>query len=116
MKNINELLNEMTVAELNGVEVLIKDLKTKKAGTVIIELDYNSYKGSGKAWVAKVDAQTKKVLTFVDAETNITDGTYKGTKVFKLQEGEHYLLNSVGSKSSDTKDYVVIQDGEQIEF
>lgn len=80
----------------------------------IIELSYNQYKGSGKCWIARVDSETKKIIKFLDAESKQPRDNYSGIKTFSvpLIEGVVYLFNESGSKSSDSRCYKKIINGE----
>jgi hypothetical protein len=64
--------------------------------------------------VANVNEDTKKILGFVDAESHIKHGTYKGDKVFLLKDG-YYLSCEEMTKSSDKRTYFKILNGEYIE-
>lgn len=104
----------LTTAELSKfIADATAELQSRSADQFeIIELTYNQYKGSGKAWIAEVDPQTKKLDHFLDAESNIKDG-YKGTKTFKVPmiEGKMYWICEEGTKSYDSKYFRVVRDG-----
>jgi hypothetical protein len=78
-----------------------------KINTQIIELSYNSCKGTGKCWIAKVDPETKKILNFIDAESRQPRDGFSGQKTFSLPliEGNCYLTCESGSKSKDDRTY-----------
>lgn len=109
--NLDNYKNE----ELVSLQDKISDILKDRNDDVIITLSYNSYKGTGKCWVAVVDKDTKKILNFVENEGHIKNG-YKGGKTFKLREGEYYLLCEEGSKSQDNREFVVVRDSELINF
>ena len=94
------------------IEQLIQEKQPLKVETEYIALSYNSFKGTGKAWIAAVDERTKKVEHFLDCDNNEKSG-YKGVKHFyvPLKEGAVYCFNSEGSKSYDSKDYKKVVDG-----
>ena len=83
---------------------------------VVRELRYNRYKGSGKAWIAKVDPETKKILEFLGTEARVPRDGYSGYKVFKvpLTEGMKYLFCESGTKTSDNRTYFSVVNGNLI--
>ena len=79
----------------------------------LFTLGYNNYKGSGKCWIAIVDERTRKIETFLVAESTEKDGTYKGIKRFlvPLIENTVYKFCESGSKSSDSIWYSKVVNG-----
>ena len=110
-------LKEMTREELLTLKAEIESLlaASSQGNKVLVELSYHQYKGTGKCWAAQVAPDTKKILGFVDAESNIRDGKYEGKKTFYLVDG-YYLLCETGSKSQDKRRYVQVVDGEMQPF
>lgn len=109
-------LEKMTREEILELRAKIDEILARTQETKYrVELGYNQYKGSGKCWVAKVGPDTKKILGFIDAESVIKRDNYSGRKVFLLPDG-HYLFNEEGSKKSDSRRYVRIENGEEKEF
>lgn len=106
--------SNLSVVELLDIKAQIEQFISEKSQktTEYIALDYNTYKGTGKAWIAAVDERTKKVIHFLDCDNNEKSG-YKGTKHFyvALTEGTVYCFNSEGSKSSDSKQYKKVVNG-----
>ena len=82
----------------------------------MFELDYNSYKGSGKCWVANIDPKTKKILSFIDCESVKKEGSYKGTKTFLVPiiEGHAYQFRESGTKTNDSNFYRIALGGELV--
>lgn len=116
-KKISELLKGLSVEELYEVKdevYYLIALKSSNQGYKI-ELSYDAYKGSGKCWIAKVDRNTKKILGFVDAESNVKTSNYKGYKTFMLKDG-CYLSCESCTKSSDARTYFEIRNGECIDL
>ncbi|HBK69850.1 MAG TPA: hypothetical protein DDZ91_14505 [Firmicutes bacterium] len=113
---LNANLKEMSRGELTALRQQINELLAgMQENKLKAELSYHRYKGSGKAWVSKVDSDTKKILGFVDAESNVKTDTYRGYKVFLLPD-EFYLFCSEGTKSRDSRRYVEISNGEEKSF
>jgi len=110
LKTEIEKLNKKNLEELKNFinELLIKT----NNDYVLIELEYNQFKGSGKSWIAVCDPETRKIEYFLDVESFIKKDKYKGTKVFKvpLIEGNLYLFNSTGSKSQDDREYYIVKE------
>lgn len=75
-------------------------------------LSYNNYKGTGKAWIQRIE--DGKRTTFVDAHRSDRDG-YKGSKVYRLKPGR-YLVNDEGTKSYDDRREIVVHDDGKIEI
>ena len=111
-------LNELTLEELielrEKVEQAIEKCSEDNSNKYQLELNYNHYKGTGKCWVAHVDKKTKKILKFVNAESNVKNDKYKGYKIFLLRDG-YYLSCETGTKSNDKRQYFEIVNGEYIE-
>ena len=95
------------------VDGIIDSINEQKE--IVIELEYNQFKGSGKCWIAMVDSKTKKILSFVDVESNQKDGNTKGFKTFILKDG-YYLSCETGTKSYDNREYFRVKDGQIIDF
>lgn len=95
------------------VDSIIDSINEQKE--IVVELEYNQFKGSGKCWIARVDSKTKKILSFVDVESNQKDGNTKGFKTFILKDG-HYLSCETGTKSYDNREYFRVKDGQIIDF
>lgn len=95
------------------VDGMIDSIKEQKQ--IVIELEYNQFKGSGKCWIARVDSKTKRTLSFVDVESNQRDGNTKGFKTFILKDG-YYLSCETGTKSYDNREYFKVKDGQVIDF
>lgn len=105
-------LKSMTTEELRQ---LIQDAQTElsfRSVKVILELEYNRYKGSGKCWVAIVDPDTKKRLGFVNDESTNRRDNYSGKKIFCLTEGPMYEICTSGSKSTDNRYFARVIDGQ----
>lgn len=113
MENIINELKTLDLKQLLELEAEIKkEIEIKRTGKKYqLELNYNRYKGSGKCWVAEVDLDTKKILGFIDSESNIKHDNYKGYKVFLLKDG-NYLSCETGTKSCDNREYFKIINGE----
>ena len=110
MKNNTLEIMKEEVKQLGLVELIeIKEVvdclvdSLKEQTEVIIKLEYNYYKGSGKCWIARVDSKTKKILSFVDAESNERDGN---TRVFKTFVTKMVISTAV--KNAKSRDYGAI--------
>jgi len=101
----------MKTEELIAMKTAIEEELKKRNGKVVIKLNFNQYKGTGKCWVAIIDPATKEKLGFVNAISVNKTSTYKGEKVFELEEGKTYMTNEAGSKSSDDRKIVVVSEG-----
>lgn len=109
-------LENLTLAELEALrDEIDAHIAQKKPSKLIVELDYNKYKGSGKCWIAKVDPDTKKIQGFLDAESVQPRDNYSGKKTFVLFDG-YYLFCQSGSKSTDSRNYYRIKNGIKEEF
>jgi hypothetical protein len=108
--SVSELLELKTL-----IDAQIQAKQEKK--TQYWTLDYNQYKGTGKAWIAEVDEQTKKIIAFLDPENNEKDG-YKGTKHYNIPliEGKVYKMVEAGSKSRNTEYYKKVVNGELVDL
>lgn len=115
LEQILEALNALNHEEKVNLKLALDSqlLAERNSGQLILELEYNRYKGSGKCWIAIVDETTKKILNFLKPESVQRDG-YKGTKVFEVEDG-YYLVCQAGSKSYDDKKYIRVFGGEIIE-
>lgn len=112
--NINNMNLEELLELKQQIEVLMKE-KQNTVEPLIIELYFNRYKGSGKCWIANVDPKTKKILNFVDAESVQKRDSYSGKKTFAVTDG-YYLFCESGSKSTDSRIYYKVENGEMIQF
>lgn len=110
-------LNELTLKELiklkSDIEEEIEKRTKTKCEPYQLTLYYDKFRGSGKCWVAEVDRKTKKILRFVNTESNVKEETYKGYKVYLLNDG-YYLSNEYKTRSSDERIYFEIVNGEYI--
>lgn len=115
LEQILEVLNTLTHEEKLNLKLALDEqlLAESNTGRLILELEYNRYKGTGKCWVAIVDETTKKIVDFLKPASHNKDG-YKGTKVFEVEDG-YYLVCQAGSKSYDDKKYIRVFGGEIIE-
>lgn len=98
--------------ELIAMKTAIEEELKKRNGKAIIKLKYNQYKGSGKCWVAVIDPVTKEKLGFVNATSINKTSNYSGEKIFELEEGNTYMTNEAGTKSSDTRKIVIVSEGQ----
>lgn len=117
MEQIIEKISEWDIEKLIELqENLEKIIASKSTNNNPYELclGYNQSKGSGKCWVANVNKGTKKILSFVEAESVVKEDTYKGYKVYLLKDG-HYLSCEEGTRSSDKRVYFSIINGKKIE-
>ena len=112
--NLQEQTTEQLREFLAQVQAELANRNGKKAE--IVELSYNQYKGSGKCWIARIDSATKKILSFLDADSKQPRDNYSGTKTFSvpLVEGQCYLLCDSGSKRSDDRRYRKVENGSLI--
>lgn len=112
-----EEIKQFELDELVEIKELVDDIidSANEQKEIVIELEYNQFKGSGKCWIARVDSKTKKILSFVDVESNQKDGNTKGFKTFILKDG-HYLSCETGTKSYDNREYFIVKDGQIIDF
>ena len=108
-------LNELSDKELSLLILEIEELKECRNKDTIVYLQYDKNKGSGDCWVAYVCEWTGEVISFVKPLKCLRRGN-KGEKVFKLKEGEYYLLCEVGYKGKDNRSYCYVKDGNLIEF
>ena len=113
-----EYLEKLSLEELlklkDDIEDRILELTKTKKEPVMLELYYNSGKGTGKAWVAEVDKKTKKILKFLDAESNVKEETYRGFKVFLINKDGYYLSNQMGTRSKDERAYFKVVNNQYI--
>ena len=109
------IYENMSIEELIEIRDMISEIIEKKAGKLIIQLEYNQYKGTGKAWAAEID-ENGKIIKFLDAIASERN-RYKGWKKYELREGKKYRLNDEGSKSHDYRRDVIVINGklEEIE-
>ncbi len=107
-----EKIKSMCEEEIDNKEM---DNKMKEQKEIIVDLEYNQFKGSGKCWIAMVDSNTKKILSFVNAESVQKNGNTKGFKTFKVCDG-YYLSCETGTKSYDRREYFRVKDGKIQEF
>lgn len=101
------------------IETLILEKKEKKAEKdVTVWLNYNKYKGTGKCWIAEIDPRTKKIESFLDAESVEKRDNYSGDKCFlvPLIEGKCYQFRESGSKSSDHNYYRKVENNALVEM
>ena len=101
----------MKTEELIAMKTAIEEELKKKSGKVVIKLNFNQYKGSGKCWVAIIDPATKEKLGFVNAISVNKTRNYSGEKVFELEEGKTYMTNEAGTKSSDERKIIIVSEG-----
>lgn len=113
-------LKEMSKEELQELLGAIQEELTarNKKESEVVELFYNRYKGSGKCWIATVDPETKKITGFLDAESVQKRDNYSGSKIFRvpLTEGQTYLFCQSGSKSTDSRSYKKVVNGELVDL
>ena len=113
-----EYLEKLSLEELlklkDNIEDIILKLTETKKGPVRIELSYKVGKGKGKAWIAEVDKKTKKILCFLDAESNIKEESYSGYKVFLIKRDGYYLSNESGTRSKDKRTYFRVVNNQYI--
>lgn len=116
MSNFSNLSLEELIAAKKEIEELIAQKNEKKHE--IWELDYNKYKGSGKCWIAVIDPETRRIDSFLDAESVEKRNNYSGQKTFKipLVEGRAYQFRESGSKSNDRNYYRIVRNGQLVEF
>jgi len=110
-------VKQLDLGELMEIKEVVDSLvdSLKEQEEIVVKLEYNQYKGSGKCWVARVDSTTKKILSFVDVESNERNGNTKGFKTFILKDG-YYLSSETGTKSTDFREYFRVKDGQIIDF
>ena len=113
-----EYLEKLSLEELlklkDNIEDIILKLTETKKGPVRIELSYKVGKGTGKAWIAEVDKKTKKILCFLDAESNIKEESYSVYKVFLIKRDGYYLSNESGTRSKDKRTYFRVVNNQYI--
>jgi len=109
MENLSTLTKEQLLELQNEIAAEIG--RRCASEFEIMELAYNTYKGSGKCWIATVDPATKKILRFLDPESKVPRDNYSGHKVFRvpLVDGTTYLMCQSGSKSTDSRQYFTVQ-------
>jgi len=100
---------EMATDELLRMQEEISAELKKRNGKITVTLEYNRYKGTGKAWVAEID-QYGKIVAFLDVIGSQKNG-YQGEKTYELCEGKKYRINEVGSKSYDTRYDAIVVNG-----
>jgi hypothetical protein len=117
MFNETELEN-LTLDQLKSLQQKILILIEKKTlvTSVLKVLSYNTYKGTGKCWIAIINPKTKKILSFLNTESIQKRDKYSGQKTFEipLKEGQAYQIRETGSKSSDHNEYLIVQNGQLI--
>ena len=101
----------MKTEELIAMKTAIEEELKKRSGKVVIKLNFNQYKGSGKCWVAIIDPTTKEKLGFVNAISVNKTANYAGEKVFELEEGKTYMTNEADTKSSDKRKIIIVSEG-----
>ena len=113
-----EYLEKLSLEELlklkDDIEDRILELTKTKKEPVMLELYYDFGKGTGRAWVAEVDKKTKKILKFLDAESNVKEETYRGYKVFLINKDGYYLSNQMGTRSKDERVYFKVVNNQYI--
>lgn len=113
-----EYLEKLSLEELlklkDDIEDRILELTKTKKEPVMLELYYDFGKGTGRAWVAEVDKKTKKILKFLDAESNVKEETYRGYKVFLINKDGYYLSNESGTRSKDKRNYFRVVNNQYI--
>ncbi len=113
-----EYLEKLNLKELlklkDDIENRILELTETKKEPVMLELYYDFAKGTGKAWVAEVDKKTKKILKFLDAESNVKEEKYRGYKVFLINKDGYYLSNEMGTRSKDERVYFRVVNNQYI--
>lgn len=111
-----ENLKNMSLEELQALKSEIeKEIASRNSQKYILHLSYHHFKGSGKCWLANIDPTTKKILSFVNAESVQKDDNHKGSKTFALMDG-YYLSCESGTKSTDRRQYFKIENGEYMEM
>lgn len=114
--NLKEMTNEELKSLLSEIQA---ELANRTANnSKIVELSYNKYKGTGKCWIASIVKETKKIVSFLEAESVQPRDNYSGKKTFSvpLIEGKSYLFCESGSKSTDSRDYYTVENGELVSF
>jgi len=111
LSNLYELSNK----ELSLLILEIEDIKRCRNSDTIVYLQYDKSKGSGDCWVAYVCEWTGEIISFVKPEKHLKRGN-KGDKVFKLKEGQYYLICEKGYRDKDNKSYCYVKDGNLKEF
>jgi len=96
--------------DLNAMKMAIEEEIRKRSGKVLVKVLFHQYKGTGKAWVAKIDPATKKIIEFLAPLSTTKDG-YGGEKVYELCEGPTYMINEMGTKSQDHRRIVMVSEG-----
>lgn len=111
-------LDNLSLMELlqlkDAIEDRILSLTKANEDPLMLELSYDLYKGSGKAWIAEVDEKTKKILGFLDAESNVKEDTYRGYKVFLIHKDGYYLSNEKGTGTQDKRTYFRVVNNQYI--
>lgn len=111
--NENEL-NNLNIDELKELKIKIDSLILAKTPrrTATLLLSAHPYKGSGKCWVAEVDPENGYAhLAWVEKKFNSKEGNYSHFDI-ELQEGKTYKICDSGSKSSDNRRIVKVENGE----
>lgn len=104
-------IRDLGLLDLRKLKAEIEEqIKQKQPKKLTMKLEYNMFKGSGKCWVAEVDRDTKKILSFITAESVQKEGNHKGLKTYLLGDG-YYVSVSEGTKAHDDTEYFEVMDG-----
>lgn len=87
---------------------------------VTLALDWNAYKGSGKAWLAEVTLSVGGRVTnrnFVNPVATERNG-YKGVKEYELESdtGKIYESCECGTKKNDYRKLIKVENGEIVKI
>lgn len=109
-----DILKEIKNWDLNSLEELAEELQViikENSITAEVQLEYDSFKGSGNCTIAMVDKDSKKTLQYLEPDKSIPNGKYKGKKIWYLIDG-YYQTCEVGNKAQDHKRYICVNKGE----
>jgi len=115
MENLNvagviDSIQDWSLDDLHELSKNINLIIKNKSSFVQVELCYSRFKGSGKCWIAEVDSDTRKILSFIEAESDIKQDKYRGSKIYRLKDG-YYLFVEMGTKSHDDRKYIKVENG-----
>lgn len=103
--------SKLSTEELLQMQKDIENELRVRSGKVLVTLSYNTYKGSGKCWVAEINPTTKEKLGFLKPISSESTSNYSGTRTYELHEGKTYYMRQMGTKSHDEDKIVQVVDG-----
>ncbi len=107
-------LENLTLEELVELKSKIDDEIARRDTKVTVTITANPFKGSGKAWIAEIDPNTKKKIQFLNPVHVEKDG-YVLHKTYELLPGKYYEINEKLSRSYDRREVVRVDAGGNIQ-